>query len=373
MKICIATDLHLSYRQYGLEAREKDYYQQYNNLIQKILQEKCEIFILLGDIFDTPYPKPIAIKTFQQGIQKLHQAGIKCYGIIGNHTLIQRKNYYPIDNIYSKTYTILNNKNITTNDGTYICGLNYHPKTHKIKKTIDELYQQGKKYETRILLLHQILKNDQKIGYDFDEDQLGLDRFTHVFLGHFHKRHTRNEKRTTYHYPGSLNSCNIQELRDEMNYGRGYTTFDTETKNITLKNLKPIRQFKEYDLTSDELNNEMFNQLAQIMKQYDKKPIVQLNISILDNHNIYELKKILEKESLTVKTRIQPYTEKPKYEETTKMFENTTEELLKSHFKEQWKKDLVVELYKTLSKGDIESAETIAKETFQQQTQNQKV
>ena len=116
MKICIATDFHLSYRQYGLEEREQDFYKQYGKLINQVIKEKPQLFLILGDIFDTPYPKPIAIQTFNDGLKKLKQEGIKVCGIIGNHTLIQRKDYYPIDKVFEENYHIIDDSYMIIDD-----------------------------------------------------------------------------------------------------------------------------------------------------------------------------------------------------------------------------------------------------------------
>ena len=131
MKICIATDYHLSYRQYGLGEREQDFYDQYEKLIDEIINEQPDIFIQLGDIFDTPYPKPIAIKKYEEGIERLNRHNIRVYGIIGNHTIVQRRNYYPIDNIFDDKVTMLDNNYIIIDD-IFIAGLDYRPRNRNI-------------------------------------------------------------------------------------------------------------------------------------------------------------------------------------------------------------------------------------------------
>ena len=309
MKICIATDLHLSYRQYGLEEREQDFYKQYEKLITEIIKEKPKIFLLLGDIFDTPYPKPISIKTFEDGINKLADNGITTYGIAGNHTLVQRKNFYPIDNIFQK-YHILNGKGITIGD-TYICGINYHPKTHNIRETIDNMHNESKGCRTSIIMLHQTLKQDQNIGYEFDEKELGLGRFDYVLVGHFHNRITRKSGNTTIHYPGSLNSCSTVELLDEMKNGKGYSVLDTETRKLGTVNINPIREYHEYALTDDKLNNNIVNEIVESIASLESKPIIQLNTTNPTNIHLHELKEKLGEHSLVIKqNNIRKNTEK---------------------------------------------------------------
>ena len=76
MKIVLAYDFHLSYRQYNIKERERDFYNKFEKLIDEIIKEKPNLFIQLGDIFDEPKPKPLAIKIFNDGIQKLKDNNI---------------------------------------------------------------------------------------------------------------------------------------------------------------------------------------------------------------------------------------------------------------------------------------------------------
>ena len=361
MKICIATDLHLSYRQYGLEEREQDFYKQYEKLVTEIIKEKPKIFLLLGDIFDTPYPKPISIKTFEDGIDKLAENGITTYGIAGNHTLVQRKNFYPIDNIFQK-YHLLNGKGITIDD-TYICGINYHPKTHDIRKTIDDMHKESKGCRTSIIMLHQTLKQDQNIGYEFDEKELGLGRFDYVLVGHFHNRITRKSGDTTVHYPGSLNSCSTVELLDEMKNGKGYSVLDTKTGMLQTKDIKPKRQYIEYNLINDKLNRYNINETVESLSVLESKPIIKLNVHDFTNPHLYELKEKLSDIALIVMQNNIEHHEVP---DQNKVHINSLDikAQIMEEFEDEWVGKLAVDLYNSLSVGDIESGEYIAEETY---------
>lgn len=371
-KICIATDFHLSYRQYGLEEREKDFYIQYDKLIHEIIKEKPDLFLILGDIFDTPYPKPISISKFEKGLTTLQKNNIPTYGIIGNHTHIQRKDYYPIDNIFHEKYTILNETHITLDDGTFIGGVQYHPRTHNLKTIIDKLYEQAKKHKTKILLLHQILKEDMGIGYEHSGTELELDRFDYVFIGHLHKRTTRKTNGTVYHYPGSLNSCNTQELVDEIQQGKGYTILDTNTGRISTRNLNPTRPYKEYEIDDEAIKGYPYN-VIESLNNCPIKPIVQLKTTQKNLAHIFESKPELENHSLTVRIqKIRPtqeehtttnHTQPLSLESTHDMIEN----ILKEHFDEEWKSNLSIDLYKMLSQGNIDGAKELADKVFIEQ------
>lgn len=375
MRIMVATDFHLSYRQYGLEEREQDFYNQYRKLIKAAIKEKPDLFIQLGDIFDTPYPKPIAIREFMEGIDKLHENGIECYGIVGNHTLVQRKNYYPIDRLFNTRMKMLDGTGIMVLDksmgnSVYICGLNYRPRTYSIKKDIDELYEQGKNAKVKILLLHQILKEDQQIGYDYDEKELNLDRFDYVLLGHYHKRTTRRKGKCTIHYPGSLNSCSIPEIIDEMRLGRGYTIIDTDKCSLETFNLGGSRNYVQFNLTDDDLNEERTCQMVSLLKGYPSKPIVHLNITMKDKRHIYEIVKELEKHSLIVKTKtVSQVNEVPTSDLPHIELGYSIEKLIKEKYPEKWKSDLCMGLFDLLKDGKIAEAKELADNVFKKQYQ----
>ena len=364
MKICIATDFHLSYKQYGLEEREQDFYKQYEIMIDKIIEEKPQVFLILGDIFDTPYPKPISIKKFEEGLNKLQEHNIKTYGIVGNHTMIQRKNYYPIDNIFDDKYTLLNEKGIVIDD-IFIGGLNYHPKTHDIKPLIDKLYEEAKGCKVKILMLHQILKQDQNIGYDYDEDELGLDRFDYVFLGHLHKRTTRHKGNTTIHYVGSLNSCNVTELIDEMRYGRGYTVLDIKPfVEMYHMALPPQREYIQYNLKDGGLNDKFIDDVIESLNGYDVKPVVMLKTMGNCAKDVYEFSKKLEDCSLIVKQNISLESQETSLGVDDGGFGGGVEKMLEDSFDEDWKSDLAIGLFRALSCGDVDGALELADEVY---------
>ena len=364
MKIVIASDFHLSYRQYNLKEREEDFYVQFNKLIDEIIKEKPNLFIELGDIFDEPKPKPLAIKVFSDGIKKLKNNEIEILGIVGNHTILQVKDFYPIDYLFEDIKYL--DGDYVTYGNIFIGGINYHNKLQKdlIKEKINKLYNQSKDYEIKILLLHQGLKNDIEIGYEFDEDELELNRFDYIFLGHLHKRITRKNDTTIYHYPGGLNSCSVIEMIDEMKEGKGYSIFDTETGEIQFKIIPSDREFFDIEISENELNNSFINETIESLKGYSIKPIVRLKCIVKSQHNVYEFIKKLEDVTLYVNKKIIRNDEEYENIQKFELEKMSIEKTLKKKFNEKWKGDFAVELFKVLSKGDIESAKNLSEEIY---------
>ena len=364
MKIVLASDFHLSYRQYNLKEREQDFYKQFNKMIDEVIKEKPNLFIELGDIFDEPKPKPLAIKIFNDGIEKLKSNGIDVLGIVGNHTTLQVKDFYPIDFLF---------ENIKYLDGDYIIydnifigGVKYHSKIQKqdIKNKIDYLAEHSENYKTRILLLHQGLKNDIEIGYEFTEEELELNRFNFIFLGHLHKRILRKNDTSVYHYPGSLNSCSVVEMIDEMNQGKGYSIFDTDTGEIEIKNLTSDREFIDIEITEEELNNAFISKTIESLKEYSIKPIVRLKCVTNTQSNVYEFTKKLEDVTLFVIKKIIHSLDELEQMEKLNWENISIRKMIESKFDEKWQSDLAVELFNELKDNNVESAQQISEEIY---------
>ena len=369
MKIALASDFHLSYRQYGLLEREEDFYKQFNNLIDEIIKEKPDLFIELGDIFDEPQPKPKALKIFGDGIKKLKANGIKVIGILGNHTIVQRKDFYPIDFIF-ENIKYLDGDYLIFND-VFIGGVAYHNKTQKyIKDKIDFLAEESKAYDVKILLLHQGLKNDIEIGYEFTEEELELNRFDYVFLGHVHKRMLREKDNTVYHYVGSLNSCSVIELVDEIKEGKGYTIFETDTGAMDFKKISPIREFVDVEIIEDDLNDNKINEVFELLNDKSIKPMMRVKCEANNPAYIYDICKEWETKALHINKNIT----KKQYNNENEMnmedfisIEEAIRKTVNEKYDEKWYGDFAVELYKKLitdKDSAIEYANEIYKEKF---------
>ena len=364
MKIVLASDFHLSYRQYNLKEREQDFYKQFNKMIDEVVKEKPNLFIELGDIFDEPKPKPLAIKIFNDGIQKLKSNGIDVLGIVGNHTTLQVKDFYPIDFLFENIKYL--DGDYITYDDVFIGGVKYHSKIQKqdIKNKIDYLAEHSENYKTRILLLHQGLKNDIEIGYEFTEEELELNRFNFIFLGHLHKRILRKNDTSVYHYPGSLNSCSVVEMIDEMNQGKGYSIFDTDTGEIEIKNLTSDREFIDIEITEEELNNAFISKTIESLKGYSIKPIVRLKCVTNTQSNVYEFTKKLEDVTLFVIKKIIHSLDELEQMEKLNWENISIRKMIESKFDEKWQSDLAVELFNELKDNNVESAQQISEEIY---------
>ena len=295
MKFAHLADTHLGYRQYGLFEREKDFYEVFDKVIDKIIEENVDFVIHSGDLFETARPSPMALLTFQKGLLKLKGAGIPMYAIAGNHDSVMRKGSIPPQVIFKK----LGLKVISTINPTYmhgdifIAGLPYYPASHgkALKSKLAELSQKATEHDKAILVLHQGI--DKYFGYNY-ELEIGEipDNFDYYALGHIHKYVNDKFGRGRLVYPGSCEIWKTSELQDYHENGKGFVVVDFDDEKPIIKRVKIDipREFIKKTIDYSNLESDI-SSIKDTIKDYDKKPILNLTINNVesDTKGIYEI------------------------------------------------------------------------------------
>lgn len=296
MKIVTITDLHLGVKQYKSQEREQDFYDLYQKCIDAIVDEKPDLVINGGDIFDVATPSPKAINEFKKGLMKLRENDIPMISIVGNHTLIQRLGFFPIDYLYEDDYlyTVLDERNEFqyVKDDVFVGGVPYHTAAQQdnLISIINKLGDQAKGYKTRILVLHQALEEDFPMGFEVESGKINYDLFDIIIVGHIHSRMERIDKSgCKIIYPGSLGRCSIKEALDEKEQGKGYTIINSEDNSFKNVDIEMPRQFlKIYLEQNDSLENEL-KKIKDSLDDKDEPPVLFLNISGDNNAFITDL------------------------------------------------------------------------------------
>lgn len=287
MKFAHLADTHLGYRQYGLFEREKDFYEVFEKVIDKIIEENVDFVVHSGDLFETARPSPMALLTFQKGLLKLKGAGIPMYAIAGNHDIVMRKGSIPPQVIFKK----LGLKVISTINPTYmhgdilIAGLPYYPASHAktLKSKLAELSEKASHHEKSILLLHQGI--DKYFGYNY-ELEIGEipDNFDYYALGHIHKYVNDKCGKGRLVYPGSSEIWKTSEIPDYLENGKGFVVVDLEGPKPVVKRFKVDipREFIKRSLDFNDLESGIAG-IKETIKDFDKKPILNLIINDVDS------------------------------------------------------------------------------------------
>ena len=287
MKFAHLADTHLGYRQYGLFEREKDFYEVFEKVIDKIIEENVDFVIHSGDLFETARPSPLALLTFQKGLLKLKGAGIPMYAIAGNHDSVMHKGSIPPQVIFKKLgLKVISNINPTYMQGdVFIAGLPYYPASHAkaLKSKLAELSQKASSHEKSILVLHQGI--DKYFGYNY-ELEIGEipDNFDYYALGHIHKYVNDKYGNGRLVYPGSSEIWKTSELPDYLENGKGFVVVDLEGPKPIVKRVEIDipREFIKRTLDYKDLESDISG-IKETIKDFDKKPILNLTINNVEN------------------------------------------------------------------------------------------
>jgi DNA repair exonuclease SbcCD nuclease subunit len=75
----------------GMNLREKQVYDNFLKAIDEIIQQKPDVLVHAGDLFDTVKPKTRAYTTVLDALDRLYAAGIPFIVIAGNHSMVKTR------------------------------------------------------------------------------------------------------------------------------------------------------------------------------------------------------------------------------------------------------------------------------------------
>ena len=290
MNIAIIGDLHLGYRQYGLDEREQDFYQRWSQIISDIINRKdIDVVLQLGDIFDTHIPSAIALYEYEKGLAMLEDKGIDYYSITGNHTIIRKRNFMSPDDLFSKISesNSLDDTHIVI-DGVFIAGIKYRSESNKeeLLEAINIQAEAARRYNgLKILLLHQAIDVDLIYGAELLENDLPYEDFDYIFIGHLHSRIERKHNQCNIIYPGSIERSSTTEAKDAISRGKGFYILNTDTKECGWVDIPLSREFIFADVENENDIQDIKNHIAQL----NKNPIVELVFDAIDIERAHEM------------------------------------------------------------------------------------
>ena len=80
-----ASDLHLGYAQYGLEARRQDFDNAFTELVDKTIELKPDFMIIAGDLFHQARPSNATLENTIRNFKRLRDVGIPVLTVDGSH------------------------------------------------------------------------------------------------------------------------------------------------------------------------------------------------------------------------------------------------------------------------------------------------
>ena len=96
-----ASDLHLGYAQYGLEARRQDFDKAFKEIVEKAIELEPDFMIIAGDLFHHARPSNVTLENAVKSFKRLRDAEIPVLTVDGSHdsapNTITGTILYPLD------------------------------------------------------------------------------------------------------------------------------------------------------------------------------------------------------------------------------------------------------------------------------------
>ena len=377
MKFAHLADTHLGYRQFGLLEREKDFYEVFDKIIDRIIEEKVDFVIHSGDLFDSARPSPSALLAFQKGLLKLKGAGIPIYAVAGNHDIVNRNGAIPPQVLFKKFgLKLISPINSTYMQGdVFIAGLPFYSSSQNknLKSKLDELSKKAQNHDKSILVLHQGIDKYFNLQYELEIGDIP-DNFNYYALGHLHNYICDDFGGGKLVYPGSTETWNVNELIDLKKNGKGFVIVDLDGPKINVKRI-PMEVPREFIVKTIDYRNlgAEIDIIKNIIKDFDKKPILNLKINNIDS-STGEIYEFINKELGDLALMIRPTFNVLDREVDVNAIINEEnalgpKELLINELKEYDSEDinnLAVELYDLLSKNKTEESQDLINQFFRQ-------
>ncbi len=288
MKILHVADSHIGYSAYhkvaenGLNQREVDVYNAFEQFIDYALKIKPDLIIHSGDLFDSVRPTNRALSFALNQLLKLSDAGIPFIVISGNHETPKLRETGSVFRIFEHLdyiYPVYKGKIEEIEIGNAIVHAIPHCFSNEdLKKNISKVkIKQG---YINILVLHAGIIGIKEFNYtrgDFNEQIIPsgylLPDFDYIALGHFHKATKVTENA---YYAGSIEYFSFKEAGDK----KGFYEVDLQSLNVNFIPLK-VREMIDLgninciNLSADEISNEI---LRKFEENGIKDKIVKINL-----------------------------------------------------------------------------------------------
>lgn len=326
MKILHTSDWHLGHMLYNTsqEQAQQNMLDQITNIISN---ERPDVLIIAGDIYDIQQPSAAAQKMFSDAIVKMHNAykDITIVCIAGNHdsgsrheifyTPWQVLNVHVLGNILKESD--LENYIVEVPNKGYIVAIPFasdRSMPEDVFKRMSELVNERNTLNLPVVLTaHLSITNADRRGHDFSDDkQIGTifcqdisifgNDYDYVALGHIHKQQALDSNKRVW-YSGTPIAVSFDEVYSGNEHGvlmvecKEHTALPVVTP-ISITNLTPLVNLP-YDGCAK------CSDVIELLTKYDDNipSLIRLNVevdSILPLDYREQVNKIIEKKKCKV-------------------------------------------------------------------------
>ena len=274
------SDTHLGLQQYGLEEREQDVYDSFNQTINISIKDHVDFVIFAGDIFHTPNPSGTAILQMANALKRLKENSIDSFFILGEHD-ISRMRATPVPYVYHNlqfSKYVGNGKPVYHKD-VMIAGFDkirkneLQPFEEKFRE-IDILAKQHNGH--KILVLHQGITEANQFAGELNSSDLPKN-FTYYAMGHLHDKFVKQFEQLggTLAYPGSTEMTTSEGIKETE---KGFFKVDISDDNAKPEWIKLDTRPQISVKTEFENMDSIIKELNEKISKLEKKPIIEIKI-----------------------------------------------------------------------------------------------
>lgn len=310
MKILHCSDIHLGKKPFGTkefsQKRYKDFFYAFDEMVNKAIEHKVDVFVVAGDLFDKKEITPDILNRSEEIFKKLKNNNIPTIITEGNHDNISN------DDEINSWQNYLEEKNYVQRGSYKIVDGEYQFKKIKIKDVnfygigypgfaIDNVLEElGKKLdetEKNYIIVHTAVSGSDFLPGLVNPDTLRnlKEKVIYIAGGHLHSHSEFPTKDPFFFVPGSLEYWDVKNDRGQK---KGGIIFDSDTKYREFVEVYPrkriISNFNLSRITEEEYLKE-FEEFAKGLELTGEQLVI-VNIISEDNRyiNIVSFEKILE-------------------------------------------------------------------------------
>jgi len=273
------SDTHLGLQQYGLEEREQDVYDSFNQAINISIKDHVDFVIFAGDIFHTPNPSGTAILQMANALKRLKENSIDSFFILGEHD-ISRMRATPVPYVYHNlqfSKYVGNGKPVYHKD-VMIAGFDkirkneLQPFEEKFRE-IDILAKQHNGH--KILVLHQGITEVNQFAAELNSSDLPKN-FTYYAMGHLHDKSVKQFEQLggTLAYPGSTEMTTSEGIKETE---KGFFEVDISSQEAKPNWIK-LDTRPQFSTKIEEDFDTSISKILEKISTFDKKPVVEIKI-----------------------------------------------------------------------------------------------
>lgn len=225
-----ASDLHLGYAQYGLEARRQDFDDAFSELVDKTIALKPDFMIIAGDLFHQARPSNVTLENAIRSFKRLKDAGIPVLTVDGSHdsapNTITGTILYPLDSAGLITHLPRHQGACWSKpDCCYVYGIPNFRSKHKTEEALPKFLAENPPTPdgkvASIFVFHGAVDlpsvKPPYIEAEISPEQLPSG-FCYYAAGHVHERYLGKFKTGYLAYSGCTETVSF----DEAKYAKGF-------------------------------------------------------------------------------------------------------------------------------------------------------